>query len=118
VTTIAVEELTEDQFRSYALADNRLAEKAAWDQEILAIGSEGNFAEADSSGIKDCVAYGGSTVMAVSPAPVAGTSGRLISEGLLDGVRFTEIHAIRVPLSRWAQIFHPSGIRTHSAKHI
>jgi len=37
VPTIAVEELTEDQFRAYALADNRLAEKAGWDKEILAI---------------------------------------------------------------------------------
>jgi DNA modification methylase len=37
VPTIAVEELTEDQFRAYALADNRLAEKAEWDKEILAI---------------------------------------------------------------------------------
>ncbi|HXO38199.1 MAG TPA: ParB/Srx family N-terminal domain-containing protein, partial [Candidatus Acidoferrum sp.] len=36
VPTIAVEELTEDQFRAYALADNRLAEKE-WDKEILAI---------------------------------------------------------------------------------
>jgi hypothetical protein len=75
VTTIAVEELTEDQFRSYALADNRLAEKAAWDQEILAIGSEGNFGEADSSGIKDCVAYGGSTVMAVRRRRLRGLQG-------------------------------------------
>jgi DNA modification methylase len=37
VPTIAVEELTEDQLRAYALADNRLAEKAGWDKEILAI---------------------------------------------------------------------------------
>lgn len=37
VPTIAVEELTEDQFRAYALADNRLAEGATWDNEVLAI---------------------------------------------------------------------------------
>jgi ParB-like chromosome segregation protein Spo0J len=37
VPTIAVEELTEDQFRAYALADNRLAERAGWDKDILAI---------------------------------------------------------------------------------
>jgi DNA modification methylase len=37
VPTIAVEELTEDQFRAYALADNKLAERAGWDKEILAI---------------------------------------------------------------------------------
>jgi DNA modification methylase len=37
VPTIAVEELTEDQLRAYALADNRLAEKATWDIETLAL---------------------------------------------------------------------------------
>jgi DNA modification methylase len=37
VPTIAVEELTENQFRAYALADNRLAENAEWDKDILAI---------------------------------------------------------------------------------
>jgi len=37
VPTIRVENLTEDQIRAYILADNRLAEKAGWDKEILAI---------------------------------------------------------------------------------
>jgi DNA modification methylase len=37
VPTILLESLTEDQIRAYTLADNRLAEKAGWDKEILAI---------------------------------------------------------------------------------
>lgn len=37
VPTIRLENLTEDQIRAYILADNRLAEKAGWDKEILAI---------------------------------------------------------------------------------
>ena len=37
VPTICLENLTEDQIRVYILADNRLAEKAGWDNSILAI---------------------------------------------------------------------------------
>jgi ParB-like chromosome segregation protein Spo0J len=37
VPTIQLENLNEDQIRAYVLADNRLAEKAGWDQSILAI---------------------------------------------------------------------------------
>jgi len=37
VPTIVLEDLTEDQLRAYVVADNRLAEKAGWDQSILAI---------------------------------------------------------------------------------
>jgi DNA modification methylase len=37
VPTIQLEHLTEDQIRAYVLADNRLAEKAGWDNSILAI---------------------------------------------------------------------------------
>src|SRR5580700_9133649 len=37
VPTICLENLTEDQIRTYILADNRLAEKAGWDTSILAI---------------------------------------------------------------------------------
>ena len=37
VPTISLENLTEDQIRAYILADNRLAEKAGWDNSILAI---------------------------------------------------------------------------------
>lgn len=37
VPTIQLESLTEDQVRAYVIADNRLAEKASWDKEILAI---------------------------------------------------------------------------------
>jgi DNA modification methylase len=37
VPTIRLEHLTPDQIRAYALADNRLAEKAGWDKSILAI---------------------------------------------------------------------------------
>jgi DNA modification methylase len=37
VPTIRLEGLTSDQIRAYVMADNRLAEKAGWNQEILAI---------------------------------------------------------------------------------
>jgi DNA modification methylase len=37
VPTIRLESLTENQIRAYILADNRLAENAGWDKEILAI---------------------------------------------------------------------------------
>src|SRR5450756_686125 len=37
VPTICLENLTEDQIRAYILSDNRLAEKAGWDNSILAI---------------------------------------------------------------------------------
>jgi DNA modification methylase len=37
VPTILLENLTEDEIRAYVLADNRLAEKAGWAKEILAI---------------------------------------------------------------------------------
>lgn len=37
VPTIRLEGLSEDEIRSYVIADNRLAEKAGWDQSILAI---------------------------------------------------------------------------------
>ena len=37
VPTIGLDNLTEDQMRAYILADNKLAEKAGWDNSILAI---------------------------------------------------------------------------------
>ena len=37
VPTIRLENLNEDQIRAYILADNKLAEKAGWDNSILAI---------------------------------------------------------------------------------
>jgi DNA modification methylase len=37
VPTIALEDLTDEQIRLYAIADNRLAEKAGWDRSILRI---------------------------------------------------------------------------------
>ena len=37
VPTILIDHLNEDQKRAYIIADNRLAEKAGWDQELLAI---------------------------------------------------------------------------------
>ncbi len=37
VPTIRLENLTEEQVRAYVLADNKLAENAGWDSEILAI---------------------------------------------------------------------------------
>ena len=37
VPTIRIGNLTPDQIRAYVIADNRLAEKAGWDESILAI---------------------------------------------------------------------------------
>src|SRR6185503_17833321 len=37
VPTVRLEGLTQDQIRAYVIADNRLAEKAGWAKEILAI---------------------------------------------------------------------------------
>ncbi len=37
VPTIALQDLTEAQIRAYVIADNKLAENAGWDREILAI---------------------------------------------------------------------------------
>jgi DNA modification methylase len=37
VPTIQLEDLTPDEIRAYVMADNRLAEKAGWDPDILAI---------------------------------------------------------------------------------
>jgi hypothetical protein len=37
IPTVCLKDLTEDQIRAYILADNRLAELAGWDKEILAI---------------------------------------------------------------------------------
>jgi len=37
VPTIRLESLSEDEIRAYVLADNKLAEQAGWDKEILAI---------------------------------------------------------------------------------
>jgi DNA modification methylase len=37
VPTVRLESLTDEQIRAYVIADNRLAEKAGWDQSILAI---------------------------------------------------------------------------------
>jgi ParB-like chromosome segregation protein Spo0J len=37
VPTVRLESLNEEQIRAYVIADNRLAEKAGWDQSILAI---------------------------------------------------------------------------------
>ena len=37
IPTIRLEGLSEDEIRSYVIADNRLAEKAGWDHSILAI---------------------------------------------------------------------------------
>jgi DNA modification methylase len=41
VPTLRLSHLTSSQIRAYALADNRLAEKAGWDREILAIELQG-----------------------------------------------------------------------------
>jgi DNA modification methylase len=41
VPTILLEHLTEAQKKAYIIADNRLAEKAGWDKEILAIELQG-----------------------------------------------------------------------------
>src|SRR5689334_8314191 len=37
VPVIRLEHMTTSDFRAYALADNRLAEEAGWDHEVLAI---------------------------------------------------------------------------------
>ena len=37
VPTVRLENLTPDQIRAYIIADNRIAEKAGWDESILAI---------------------------------------------------------------------------------
>ena len=37
VPTVRLETLTDEQIRTYVIADNKLAEKAGWDQSILAI---------------------------------------------------------------------------------
>lgn len=37
VPIVRLENLTPDQIRAYVIADNRLAEKAGWDESILAI---------------------------------------------------------------------------------
>ena len=37
VPTITVDHLSDAQLRAYVIADNRLAEKAGWDKEMLAI---------------------------------------------------------------------------------
>ena len=36
VPTICLEDLTDDQVRAYMLADNKLAQKAGWDESLLA----------------------------------------------------------------------------------
>ena len=41
VPTLRVEHLDETEKRAYILADNRLAEEAGWDQEMLAIELQG-----------------------------------------------------------------------------
>jgi len=41
VPTIRLDDLTEDEVRAYVIADNRLAELAGWDREILAIELQG-----------------------------------------------------------------------------
>ena len=41
IETICLENLTEDEIRAYVIADNRLAENAGWDRELLAIELQG-----------------------------------------------------------------------------
>jgi len=41
VPTIRLEDLTEAEIRAYVIADNRLAENAGWDRELLAIELQG-----------------------------------------------------------------------------
>ncbi|MEE9249888.1 MAG: DNA methyltransferase [Alphaproteobacteria bacterium] len=41
VPTICLEDLTEAEIRAYVIADNRLAENAGWDRELLAIEFQG-----------------------------------------------------------------------------
>jgi ParB-like chromosome segregation protein Spo0J len=35
--TVLIDGLSEDEVRAYVIADNRLAEKAGWERDILAI---------------------------------------------------------------------------------
>jgi DNA modification methylase len=41
LTSVPIEHLSQAEIRAYTLADNRLAEKAGWDQEMLAIELQG-----------------------------------------------------------------------------
>ncbi len=41
VPTIGLEDMTEAEIRAYVIADNRLAENAGWDRELLAIELQG-----------------------------------------------------------------------------
>jgi ParB-like chromosome segregation protein Spo0J len=41
IPTITIEHLSEAELKAYILADNRLAEKAGWDRDILAIELQG-----------------------------------------------------------------------------
>ena len=41
IPTICLQDLSEDEVRAYVIADNRLAELAGWDQEILATELQG-----------------------------------------------------------------------------
>ena len=41
VPTIRLEDLTDDEIRAYVIADNKLAENAGWDRELLAIELQG-----------------------------------------------------------------------------
>ena len=41
IETICLENLTEDEIRAYVIADNRLAENAGWDRELLALELQG-----------------------------------------------------------------------------
>ena len=41
VPTLRLEDLSEDEIRAYVIADNRLAENAGWDRELLAIELQG-----------------------------------------------------------------------------
>jgi DNA modification methylase len=50
VPTIRLDQLTKDQIRAYVIADNKLAENAGWDKEILAI-------ELESLMALDCVDF-------------------------------------------------------------
>jgi ParB-like chromosome segregation protein Spo0J len=45
VPTVQIAHLSATQKRAYILADNRLAEKAGWDQEILAVELQGLLAD-------------------------------------------------------------------------
>jgi DNA modification methylase len=41
IPTVSLQDLTEDEVRAYVIADNRLAELAGWDRELLAIELQG-----------------------------------------------------------------------------